>query len=187
MMRVMADSAEQCNSKKVNESAGFMTDQMVNMENKSSGKQQGNRFSPQIIRIALSIRQRSKVLIIKLHNQMHECFHPSESLQEQRRKKKLHYGFNLELYSRIHDEFVKTSKNKVGGHIMMDEMRLKSGIYFHSRSHEVNGFTTDGDGIKIDKEISNLLSESKKCKDGSLVKENIEVREKGVSTYVNQW
>ena len=69
----------------------------------------------------------------------------------------------------------------------MDEIQLTSGIYFHSRSHEVTGFATDGDGIKINNEISNLLSESKKSNDGSLVKEIIGVEEKGVSTYVNQW
>ena len=78
----------------------------------------------------------------------------------------MHKGFNLELYSRIHDEFVDTSEHKIVGHIMMDEMQLKSGIYFHSRSHEVTGFATDGDSIKIDNEIYNLLSASKKSNDG---------------------
>ena len=38
-MRVMADSAEQWNSKEVNEFAGFMMDQMVNMADKISGKE----------------------------------------------------------------------------------------------------------------------------------------------------
>ena len=76
-------------------------------------------------------------------------------LARAKKENKMHQGFNLELYSRIHDDFVTTSKHKIVGHIMMDEMQLKSGIYFHSRSHEVTGFATDGDGIKVAKEISN--------------------------------
>ena len=99
----------------------------------------------------------------------------------------MYQGFNLEFYSRLHDEFVDTSEHKIVGHIMMDEMQLKSGIYFHSRSHEVTGFATDGGGIKIDNKISSLLSESKKSNGGSLVKEIIGVEGKGVSTYANQW
>ena len=75
-MRVMADSAEKCESKGVNKFAGFMTDQMVKMANKISGKQQGNRFYPQIIRIALSIWQRSKSAYEQVA-QSNACIFPS--------------------------------------------------------------------------------------------------------------
>ena len=114
-MRVMADSAEQCNSKEVNEFAGFMTDQMVNMANKISGKQQGNRFSPQIIRIALSIWQRSKSAYEQVA-QSNACMFPSvRQLARAKKENKMHQGFDLELYSRIHDEFVDTNEHKILG------------------------------------------------------------------------
>ena len=74
-----------------------------------------------------------------------------------KKESKMHQGFNLELYSRINDEFVKPSVHKIFGYIMSDEMQLKSGIVFHSRSNDVTGLTMDGDGILLDQEISDLL------------------------------
>ena len=70
---------------------------------------------------------------------------------------------------------------------MCDEMQLKCGIVFHSRSNDVTGLTTDGDGMLLNQEISDLLSQSNISKDGSLVKDTIGVGNKGVATYVNQW
>ena len=40
---------------------------------------------------------------------------------------------------------------------MMDEMKLKSGIYFNSSSLEVTGFASDGGGIDLDGTIKKFL------------------------------
>ena len=95
-MRVMDDSSKECNVKEVNEFAEYMTDQMVNMANRIEGKQQGNIFSPQIIRIALSIWQRSKSAYEQVL-ESNACMFPSvRQLARAKKENKMHQGFNLE-------------------------------------------------------------------------------------------
>ena len=50
----------------------------------------------------------------------------------------------------------------VAANIMVDETKLKPGVYFHSKCHEVNGFATGGDDIQLDEEITKKISDSKK-------------------------
>ena len=75
-------------------------------------------------------------------------------------------------------EFVRYQTTQVAGHLIVDEMKLKSGVFFHTKSHEVTGFATEGDGISLDEEIKHLFAESKNKK-----AENT----KDVTSHVNQW
>ena len=83
-------------------------------------------------------------------------------------KGRIHQGFNLTLYSRLFDEFVEPNKPRnISGHLMVDELKIKLGVYFNSNTYEVTGFEADGDGINIDEEIKKDLIESKNNKNTS--------------------
>ena len=151
------------------------------------GKQTVNRYSPNIIRLALAIWQRSKSAYDHIQKSNVFMFPSVRLLALRKKENTVHQGFNPKIYSRMHDKFVGKSGHKIVGHIMVDEMQLKSGIYFHSKNHEVTGFATDGDGISLDGELRNILSLSKKNNDKSLNKEHVEDKKKGVTCHVNQW
>lgn len=54
--------------------------------------------------------------------------HP-RSLYRRKKTDRAKHGFSVEIYSRFFDEFVtQQTGDKVGGHIMVKEMKLKSGI-----------------------------------------------------------
>ena len=50
-------------------------------------------------------------------------------------------------------KFVSNHDGQITGHLMVDEMKLKSGVLFNTKSHEVCDFATEGDGIELDEEI----------------------------------
>ena len=65
----------------------------------------------------------------------------------------------------------------------MDEMKLKSGIYFNSSSLEVTGFSSDGGGIDLDGSIKKILKE----KSGKKQKDSITNADENIASHVNQW
>ena len=137
------DSSESADSKDVQEFALAITEQMMHMGNRMIGKKNANRYSPKIMKLALSVWQRSKSAYDHL-KKSNVCMFPDVRVLARRKKElTLHQGLNPKIYSRLHDELVRISVGKVVGHIMVDEMQLKSGIYFHSKSHVVTGFATE--------------------------------------------
>ena len=68
---------------------------------------------------------------------------------------------------------------------MVDEMKLKSGIYFDSKTYEVTGFESTGDGINLGDEIRNVLLASKKKDENENIEKDNDSH--GVASHVNQW
>ena len=73
--------------------------------------------------------------------------------------------------------------DKIYAQVMMDEMKLKSGIYFNSSSLEVTGFSSDGGGIDLDGSIKKILKE----KSGKKQKDSITNADENIASHVNQW
>ena len=185
-MRVLAESGNKASSEDVQDFAAYTTEQMLHMGHSLLGTQKGNRYSPKVMRMALSVWQRSRSAYEQMQQSNSFMFPTARQLARAKKKNSLHQGLNPKLYSRLYDEFVTRSTGQIVGHVMVDEMQLKSGIYFHSKSHVVTGFATDGGGISIDKEIMDFLKLLKKNKASQADLEDKDT-EKGVSTYVNQW
>ena len=74
-----------------------------------------------------------------------------------KRAGKINQEYNTKFYSRLHDNFVSRKDKKIVFHLLVDEMKLKSGFWFDTHTHEVSGFATDGDGIDLNGEIKKLL------------------------------
>ena len=100
---------------------------------------------------------------------------------------KINQGYNTKSYSRLHDEFVSRKDEKIVGHLLVDEMNLKSGIWFDTNTHEVSGFVTDGDGIDLDGEIKQLLRDLGKEKSTVIDQPTESNEQKLLVTHVNQW
>ena len=177
-LRVLIDLSETADTKELNEFADSMTEQMINLGNRIMGKQTGNRYSPNIIRLALAIWQRSKSAYDHIQKSNVFMFPSVRLLALRKKENTVHQGFNPKIYSRMHDEFVGKSGHKIVGHIMVDEMQLKSGIYFHSKGHEVTGFTTDGDGISLHGKLRNMLPLLEKNNETSLIKSTWKTKRK---------
>ena len=72
------------------------------------------------------------------------------------------HGSSVEIYSRFFDEFVtQKTGDKVVGHIMVDEMKLKSGIWFNSKDGSIIGFECNEGGVQIDNEIKKFIKGDK--------------------------
>ena len=74
-------------------------------------------------------------------------------LYKKKREGIIKQGFNPKTYSRFHDEFVSSKYEIIVGNVMMDEMKLKSGVYFNSNGNSVSGFSTEGNGITVEDEF----------------------------------
>jgi len=76
------------------------------------------------------------------------------------------------------------------GHLMCDEMQLKSGIYWNTYSHKLVGFASDLNELNLTKEIQSLNNAIEgKNDDDMLTSEFPESLEMGNATAkkVNQW
>ena len=78
-------------------------------------------------------------------------------------------------------------EDKVIGHLMVDEMELKLGVYFHTKSHNIIGFVTEDKGLTLDAKIKQFLEDSKAVQDGVHEEATDEAEEKGIATYLTLW
>ena len=65
------------------------------------------------------------------------CPHPW-TLLSYKRKGRIDQGYNTKLYSRLHDKFVSRKEEKIVGYLIVDKMKLKSGVLFDTNMHEVS-------------------------------------------------
>ena len=121
-IRVLTDHAETADSTEINEFAESMTEQVMNLGNRIMGKTGGNRYSPNLIRLSLSIWMRSKTAYDHMQQSNMFMFPSVRLLALRKKENKINQGFSPKLYSRMYDEVVSLSGNKIVGHVMVDKM-----------------------------------------------------------------
>ena len=183
VMRVLSTSQKSTEVDEIKEFSHFISGQILNTSIKLDNNQTNCRYSPEFLRLAIAIWSRSKTASNYLRETSLLMLPSPRQLSNYKKKGRVKNGYNPALYSRFHDEFVTQQTETVYGHLLMDEMKLKSGVYFNSSSLEVCGFESEGGGIQIDSAIRNILKKKRSEK-----KESDESdKDLKIVSYVNQW
>ena len=182
-IRVLTENDTSLATVEVEEFALYIAEQIVNLGRDIGSTAKGKRYSASTLRLAMAIWGRSKTAYDNIRESNIIMFPSSRQLNRTKNGLKVRHGFNTLLYSRLHDEFVRNHTGVVVGHVMMDEMKLKSGVMFHTKTHEVTGFATNGDGIDLDTEVKKLFRDSVVNPNNN---KNSEKKEPEVTQYVNQ-
>ena len=118
--------------------------------NKIAKKEKGVRFSPKILRVALSLYTRSKVGYEELQNSSIEVMPSASTLAHIKSKMKTCDGTFPKMYQWFYDDTICHIPDAYHtGHIMCNEMHLKSGIYWNTASKKIDGFASDSQKLDL--------------------------------------
>jgi len=114
-------------------------------------------LSPCILCIALSLYIGSLVGYKEFKNSTLEVFPSIWTLQRMKLKMMQEDGISQNAYQWFYDEVVSCMPMKEGrGHLMYDEMHLKSGVYWNTQSHKLVGFASDTSDLNLLDELRAL-------------------------------
>jgi len=132
-------------------------EQMQSNAKKITKKEKGVRFSPRILRMALSIYTRSKVGYEEMRKTSIEVMPSPATLNRLKSKLQTSDGYCPRMYQWFFDETVShIPEQDRAGHVMCDEMQLKSGIYWNTQSHKLVGFASDSEELNLADELDAL-------------------------------
>jgi hypothetical protein len=171
-------------SDKINEeeATGFAAYLMAEINNK--GKQLAGRpsqvnFTPAILQSAVVLYLRSKVGY-KDQRKLSPLVMPSPSTMSRLlRETRLNEGYSPKIYGNFFDEYVKRS-SPVIGHLVFDEMKLKTGVFWRTSDHTVCGFASSNQNSTIRTVLSDMV------KNGDSGTEEFHDLS-APAVYVNQW
>jgi len=137
--------------------ASVILEQMQSNAKKITKNEKGVRFSPRILRMALSIYTRSKVGYEEMRKASVEVMPSPATLNRLKSKMKTTDGTCPITYQWFFDDTVcKIPELERAGHLMCDEMHLKSGIYWNTQSHTLVGFASDSEQLNLADELHAL-------------------------------
>ena len=179
------------NSKELDHFASTILEQMTNLKKKLNNNDKQLRFSPTIMRMALSLWSKSNSAYRELLESSLLILPSESTLKENRNNLSVHEGYCPKKYSTFYDEFVNKKTNssiglnddKVHGHVMCDEMKLKDGILFNCQSNGMVGFTCSGNSLDLKSELRQFFKGDDEKPDNF----NSEKEIHKPATYVNQW
>jgi hypothetical protein len=126
------------------------------------GQKKQVRFSPRMLRLAMSLWMRSK----STYNDLWEhslAIMPSVSLLKSIQKgMRVNEGHCAQIYGWFHDSYVSNCDKAVHGHLMCDEMKLKNDIYWNCSNHAMVGLAASKDGVDkllVEEEVAALFTD----------------------------
>ena len=142
-----------------------------------SGKRQ-QCYSPKLIRMAMALWLRDN----KAYKEFQESgfyMMPSALLKKIKGSFKSRDGEDPKIYCRYKDERLRRkSKEGEAGHLMVDEIKLKSDLAFNCKNNEVIGFVANSGTIDLRAEFASLLANDELPTDG---------KSKELAMNANQW
>jgi len=137
--------------------ASALVNQIQTSIHKIAKTEKGVRFSPKILRVALSLYTRSKVGYDELWNSSIEVMPSSSTLAHIKSKMKMTDGTCPKMYQWFYDDTISHIPDADhAGHIMCDEMHLKSGIYWNTASKKIVGFASDSHKLDLAAELRSV-------------------------------
>ncbi len=166
--------------------AEVFVEQMRDNAGKICGKDKGIRFSPRILRMALSVYVRSPVGYEELKKSSLEIFPSCSTIARMKQKMNTKDGICPRIYQWFFDEKIRhlPAKERIG-QLMCDEMHLKAGVYWNTKSHRIAGFASESTELNLCEEIKSLekdIDANGELRDASKFHES-----NRNATKVNQW
>jgi hypothetical protein len=120
------------------------------------------RFLPRMLRLAMSLWMRSKSGYDDLREQSVAIMPSASLLKKIQQGMRVNEGHCAKIYGWFHDSYVSKCDKVVHGHLMCDEMKLKSDIYWNCSNHAMVGLAASRDGVDkllVEDELMALFSD----------------------------
>jgi hypothetical protein len=152
-------AGEDCDTINEEEASGFAAYLITEIDNKGkqlSGKPNQVEFTPAIYQTAVVLYLRSKVGN-KDQRKLSPLVMPSTSTMDRLlRETRLNEGYSPKIYGNFFDEFVARS-SPVIGHLVFDEIKLKTGVFWRTSDHTVCGFASSNQNSTIRSVLSDMV------------------------------
>ncbi len=157
-----SDSSCQAPDPELNDFVASILDEIENFTRVQSNKPRQVRFSPRVMRMALSLYLRGPKAYEVFRQGSIQVMPSISSLKKLKTSMTPNEGTFPRCYGWFYDEFFAASLATEAdrfGHIICDEMKLKSDFYWNPSTHRCVGIAVDGEDI--DKRID-LVKEARK-------------------------
>jgi hypothetical protein len=142
------------------------------------GKKRQVRCSPKLIRIAMSLYLRDPKGHLEFQETDCHILPAPTCLNEIKSTFQMREGEDPKVCGRHKDERLRgKSRDGEVGHLMMDEIKLKSDVACNCRNKEIVGFVGKNDKISLRDEFAGLLESPEKKEEET----------KSLAVYANQW
>jgi hypothetical protein len=141
-------------------------DEIQNFSKKLNGQTRQVRFSPRVMRMALSLYLKGPSAYEAFCHSSIQVLPSLSTLKKLKANMTPKEGTFPRCYGWFRDEFFTTGVAAEGdcyGHIVCDEMKLKSDFYWNPSTHQCVGIVVDGgpeDKIDLVKEVQKLYADS---------------------------
>jgi hypothetical protein len=148
------------------------------MGKRLSGKNQQLRFAPKTIRMAMSLWLWDGKGYQEFQESTYYLLPSPQYLRKLKEEFRMKDGEDPKVYCRFKDERLR-GKESAGmiGHLMADEIKLKSDIAYNCRNKEIIGFVGNKGSLNLREEFANLLTSPERASDDTKVP----------AVYANQW
>jgi hypothetical protein len=124
-----------------------------------SGKKSQQRYSPKLIRMAMALWLRDKKAYEEFQEADYYMLPSIPYLKDIKSTFQLGDSEDPKIYCRYKDERLHgKSKDGEAGHMMVDEIKLKSDIAFNCKNNEVIGFVANKGTIDLREEFASPLA-----------------------------
>ena len=173
-VQVGDDQNELFSDEERNKLTTYLTESITNLSLQLKNKSNRCRYSEHAINISMSLYLRIKsIYTLTRENNTTALPHPN-TLKRKLLKLKPKEGIDPKSLYYL-KELMKTRKDNIKGHLMMDEIKLKNGIMWNSMNGVVTGFIKDEMNMKD--MMMDILGISTKNK----------TENRQVTAYANQW
>ncbi len=166
------------------ELASVIMEQMKANAMKLNNNDKGICFSPQILWMALSLYIRSPVGYREFKESSLMIFPSERTMERMIAKMRMTDGVCPKTYQWLYDETISAMHDdrEKAGHIMCDELQIKSTLCWNTKTHELVGFTSDSYTLDFLSELKALEEYNKE--DGQAKNE---LGDDNIAKKVNQW
>ena len=153
---------------KVGETVDTLMNQIKNLKLQFDGKNKQVHYCPNVLRMAISIFNKSKSAYRHLRNVQIIPIPSENRLRQIQAANKVRSGLCTQLYERANLRF---GGKRLDGQLIADEMNLTCGVVWNSVTHDIWGFVDED--MSMEHIVTNILSEQKE--------------EQSITKKVNQW
>jgi hypothetical protein len=144
------------NGEEASDFAAYLMTEIDNKGKQLAGKLNQVEFTPAIYQTAVVLYLRSKAGY-KDQRKLSPLVMPSRATMDRLlRETRLYEGFSPKIYGNFFDEFVGRAPLAIG-HLIFDEMKLKTGIFWRTSDHTVCGFASSHQNSTIRSVLSDIM------------------------------
>jgi hypothetical protein len=177
----VGEDSHKINEEEASDFAAYLITEIDNKGKQLSGKPNQVEFTPAIFQTAVVLYLRTKVGY-KDQRKLSPLVMPSTSTMDRLlRETRLNEGYSPKIYGNFFDEVVAHTTPPVIGHLIFDEMKLKTGIFWRTSDHTVCGFANSNQNSTIRSVLIDMVQNG----DDSSTAEFHDTSAPAI--YVNQW